>query len=516
MLLVFLLCCSSLPSCVFGRDKCQAGQSCWPSNDDFRELGSLIDGDVYLRGDWGWDRAIKLKNPRLNIKPGVVVMAQHSTDVRIAVDFSVNRNLDLSIKSSGHCYSGNCMKLNSFHIDVSRLTNMTLDKQTMTLKAGAGIDFADMYKLCDSQGVLVVGGMCPTVHNVGFAAGGGHGPLIRSYGLGADNVVSLDLVTAAGHLIYVSAENNSDIFWAARGGGGGAYGIVVSMTLNVYSAPSSLVALSMSWPFIHNDLRVGEPILIDWLESIQHNLPDAWTFYTVSMKEAPKGIAPFIAPGFDSKTMDGVLNLVGLYNGPWDQSMLDSVTRLMQLGQQEQLLCKLKNFTSFKKWHDQVWFASEGLTPYRSYMASYFTQPELNASELARVLIDAVIELPHGTVNMQYGVQLGGKISRPDSASSVSADFRTALMMQQTGASWHKVADDDANIAWVNKVGNTIASMDGVRGAYLNEASPAAISGYEELFWGNNQTFKKLQNIKDDMDPLDTFECFQCVYSSNL
>ena len=185
-------------------------------------------------------------------------------------------NLDVSIKSTGHCYSGNCMKEGSLHIDLTRMKALALDKNNMLLHAQPGANFEEMYKLCDENQVLVVGGMCPTVAPVGFSLGGGHGPLIRSYGLGADNLVAVEVVTAAGELITASETSNSELFWAMRGGGGGSFGVVVGLTMRVHKAPAQMVSLSCAWPLIKNKERVGEPILAEWYGDLMTNMADGW------------------------------------------------------------------------------------------------------------------------------------------------------------------------------------------------------------------------------------------------
>jgi len=489
------------------RTQCTAGQSCWPTSDVFRSLS--VAGAVVLPGDKAWKDAITLKNKRLDIVPGAVLMAQTPGDIQAGVNFSVAHNLDVSVKSSGHCYSGNCMKPGSFHLDLTGMKGMTLDVDAMELTVQPGTDFTSMYTLCDSKGVLVSGGMCGTVGPVGFSLGGGHGPLIRSLGLGADSILRATLVDASGAIVNASSSSNPDLFWALRGGGGGAFGIVTSLTFQVYKAPTQMVSMQCAWPFKHSGKEVAEPLIAELMGSILPKMPDEWMWYSAAMKTplGPKGL------GFNYLTMNGVFVIDGLYNGAWSPEMLASVAPVQALGKEEQLGCKLTNWTSFKGWHDKAWFSTEGPIAYRTYMASSFAQGGFDASGLANLMASTTIGLPETAVNMMFGVQLGGKVARPDGNTSVGPALRNALFMQENDADWTSARKDAEEIAGCTALGDAVANVTGMKGAYLNEPDPGKVEGqYEDLFWGS-ATFAELQSVKNKWDPNAMFQCHQCVHN---
>jgi len=491
--------------------RCLSSESCWPSENDLRQLGGSLQGDLVLSGDRGWKAAIKLKNKLLDITPGAVVMAETAADVQAAVRFAGDKNLATSVKSTGSCYNGNCMQEGSLHIDLSRMNTNKVDKDKMELLAQPGTNFEELYKLCDAHNVLVVGGMCKGVGPVGYSLGGGHGPLIRSYGLGADNIVSVDLVAANGDLVHASSDENSDLLWALRGGGGGAFGIVTSIALRLHPAPTQMVSVSCTWPMSKGGKRVGESIIADWHSRVMPALPDEWQTYSVAMK-SPLGPK---APGWNYLTMNGLFNVEGLYNGPWSESMLNSIDDLLQLGKEEQLSCQLSNFSSFKLWHDQAWFASEGPIDFRVKLASSFAQPNFDSEAHAKLLMDTVIPLPAQAINMMFGVQLGGKIWRPDSDTSISPDFRNGLFFQENDADWNFPWADKEQMSWASEVGDAFAALPGFSGTYVNEIDPIGRGErgtYEELVWGS-KTFAALQDVKKTWDSEELFACEQCVHS---
>ena len=159
------------------RTKCvSTNATCWPTSASFAALNR--DVDVVLPGDKAWASAIKIKNPRLHIVPGAVVMANNASDVVLAIKYAAAHDLEISIKSTGHCYSGNCMGEGSLHLDLTRMGKVSVDTASMEMTTEPGTNFKAMYEKADNSGVLVVGGMCPTVGPVGYALGGGHGTKI--------------------------------------------------------------------------------------------------------------------------------------------------------------------------------------------------------------------------------------------------------------------------------------------------------------------------------------------------
>ena len=167
---------------VSASSKCTgANASCWPSDDELEDLGKSLSGDLYLPNkvlDWcGWSKATYLHNKRIDQKPSAAIMAETAADVQAVVSFAFARNLLLSVKSTGHCYSGNCMSDDSLHLDLSRMNNVTVVTDAMMVFIEPGSNFDALYSAADAAEVLAAGGMCGTVGPVGFSLGGGHGPL---------------------------------------------------------------------------------------------------------------------------------------------------------------------------------------------------------------------------------------------------------------------------------------------------------------------------------------------------
>ncbi|KAF8629481.1 hypothetical protein AX15_003414 [Amanita polypyramis BW_CC] len=180
--------------------------------------------------------------------PILGVDARQVSDVQAAVKFSAKYNLRLVVKNTGHDYLGRSMARGAFMLWTYNLKNISYDgyfipqgspnnRSYEAITLGAGVQWYEAYNAVNVLGRVVVGGLS-IGGSIGAAGGwimgGGHSPLAPKYGLGADNAVQFTVVLASGQYVTANEYNHSDIFWALRGGGGGTYGVVVSVTYRTH------------------------------------------------------------------------------------------------------------------------------------------------------------------------------------------------------------------------------------------------------------------------------------------
>ena len=158
-------------------------------------------------------------------------------DVQLAIGFATLFNIRLVIRNTGHDYNGKStgaggLAIWTHHLDSIEIIDWSDDHYTgKAIKLGAGVQGIDAYEAANAEGLAVVGGECPTVGIAGgYSQGGGHSALASRYGLAADQTLEFEVVTARGEYLVANRENNSDLYWALSGGGGGTYGVVLSMT----------------------------------------------------------------------------------------------------------------------------------------------------------------------------------------------------------------------------------------------------------------------------------------------
>ncbi|HEY3331382.1 MAG TPA: FAD-binding oxidoreductase [Capsulimonadaceae bacterium] len=168
-------------------------------------------------------------NGRIDRRPAVVVNAVNAADVQLAVNFARDSGLRLAVRGQGHHVAGHSVCDDGVVVDLSAMKAITVDTDAQTARVEPGLTVGEFFGAIEEKGLIVTVGSHATVGLAGFTLGGGIGLLMGKYGLASDNLLSVDIVTADGQLRVASESENSDLFWAVRGGGSN-FGIVTSLT----------------------------------------------------------------------------------------------------------------------------------------------------------------------------------------------------------------------------------------------------------------------------------------------
>ncbi|KAK4244849.1 hypothetical protein C7999DRAFT_34832, partial [Corynascus novoguineensis] len=181
--------------------------------------------------------------------PVFLINATEARHVQSGVQFAKKHNIRLVIKSTGHDYMGRSNAPNSLSIWTHYLKDIKTHKSfrpkhcntiidTTVVTVGAGVQLWDLYNALDLENQTVVGGSCKTVSVGGYVTGGGHGLLSSTYGMAADEVLEMELVTADGDIVTANECQNKDLFWAMRGGGVSTFGVLTSVTMKTHPTPN--------------------------------------------------------------------------------------------------------------------------------------------------------------------------------------------------------------------------------------------------------------------------------------
>ena len=204
-----------------------------PGGPDWASLAGRMQGAVLLPGAPDFAVAAPVFNRVFDATvPQALVRCASANDVALALAFARQNGLALTVRSGGHGYTGNSATTGMV-IDVGPLDAIAIGSGTATI--GAGAKLVDIYDKLAGQGVCIPSGSCPTIGIAGIAQGGGIGVVDRAYGLTCDNLVSAQVVLADGSVVTCDASMHADLFWALRGGGGGNFGIVTSLTFNTFA-----------------------------------------------------------------------------------------------------------------------------------------------------------------------------------------------------------------------------------------------------------------------------------------
>ena len=225
-------------------------------------LRDNLDGDVVVRGDAEWDEARLAWNLAADQRPAAVVYPESADDVVAIVAFARDRGFRLTTQSTGHFAN----TLDSFDdtilVKTSRLRGLEIDPETRTARVEAGVLWGEVSLAAAEHGLAALSGSSPDVGVVGYTLGGGLGWLARRYGLAANSVLAVELVTADGRRVRTDTDNEPDLFWALRGGGG-SFGIVTAIEFSLYPVPEVYAGI-LFFPFE----RAGE-ILNAWREWVE-------------------------------------------------------------------------------------------------------------------------------------------------------------------------------------------------------------------------------------------------------
>lgn len=227
----------------------QAATAAGPTASDWRALATSLDGALVRRGEDDYRRRKLLFNTRFDaVRPLAVVEAQTVADVVEAIGFARRFGLRARPRAGGHSYVGASTVGDGLVIDVRRLRSVAYDAASGRAEVGAGARSYGVHTALAAHGRALPTGTCPTVGVTGLTLGGGIGVDSVERGLTCDVLSGLTLVTADGRIRSVDDAREPDLLWAARGGGGGSFGVVTSLSCLTHPAHrTGVFTLDFAW-----------------------------------------------------------------------------------------------------------------------------------------------------------------------------------------------------------------------------------------------------------------------------
>jgi len=207
-----------------------------------QNFADRLRGRLLRPGDGGYDEARKLWNGMIERHPALIARCAGAADVIAAVQFARDHRLLVSVKGGGHNITGNAVCEGGLTIDLSPMKGVRVDPVKRTARAEAGLNWGEYNRETQAFGLASTGGVVSTTGIAGLTLGGGLGWLHGKHGLSCDNVLSADIVTANGKFLTVDADENSDLFWGLRGGGGN-FGVVTSFQYRLHPVDAVLAGM---------------------------------------------------------------------------------------------------------------------------------------------------------------------------------------------------------------------------------------------------------------------------------
>jgi hypothetical protein len=240
-----------------------------------QDLATGFGGELIQPGDAAYDEARAVWNGMFDRRPAVVARPASVADVQAAVNFARKHGLSVAVRGGGHSASGYGVCDDGIVIDLCAMSSVEVDPAAQVARAGAGANWGQFDAATQEHGLAVTGGRFSTTGIAGLTLGSGSGWLERKCGLTADNLLSVELVTAGGGVLTASAEENPELFWGIRGGGGN-FGVVTSFTYRLHDVG----------PLVYGGLMAAAPdrapdtlrFLRDWFADAPEDLGGAMAF----------------------------------------------------------------------------------------------------------------------------------------------------------------------------------------------------------------------------------------------
>lgn len=221
-----------------------------PDTTEAGRLRRCLQGTIVQQGDPGYDAARRVWNGMIDRKPAMIAFCAGAADVAAVVNFARSGEYRASVRAGGHNVAGCSVCDNGIVIDLSRMKGITVDPDQRIARADAGLTLGEFDAATQAFGLATTMGVMGGTGIAGLTLGGGFGRLGRKYGLACDNLIAAEVVTADGRLVTASAEQNADLFWGIRGGGGN-FGIVTRFEYRLHPVGPDILHASLTYDRRH-------------------------------------------------------------------------------------------------------------------------------------------------------------------------------------------------------------------------------------------------------------------------
>ncbi|MGA7949176.1 MAG: FAD-binding oxidoreductase [Thiobacillaceae bacterium] len=448
-------------------------------------LKMRLKGLMLLPDDPGYEESRTVWNAMIDKKPAIVVRCLGTADVLACMQFAQEHDTLLCIKGGGHNIAGLATADGALMLDMSLMRGVWVDPLHKVVHAQAGCLLSDVDRETQLHGLATVLGFVSQTGIAGLTLGGGFGYLTRRFGWTSDNVVGIDLVTADGHVVRASNDENPDLFWGLRGGGGN-FGVVTGIEYALHPVGPEVVGGLVAWP------ASAAPEVLTLYRSVAEEAPPELTLVTF-IRPAPP--APWLPKDTHGKPIVAIL---ACHSGHPEEGE-KAVASIKSFGKPIGDILVRRPYVQMQSLLDAT--QPKGRCYY--WKSEYLSRIE---PALCEKVIEhaAKIRSPHSAVIL---FQLGGALNQ-QSVEHSPVGNRDARYVFNIAGSWEQSGDDRANIEWAREAWNDMKSYS-TGGTYINfltedegpQRTQAALgSGIERLAtvkakWDPQNLFRTNRNI---------------------
>jgi FAD/FMN-containing dehydrogenase len=463
-----------------------AGEETVLKGEAVEQFRSSLRGELLHAGDAGYDEARSIWNGMIDKRPALIARATGVADVIEAVNFARTNDLLVSVRGGGHNVAGLAVSDGGLMIDLSLMKGVRVDPGARTARAQPGATLGDLDRETQAFGLAVPAGIVSTTGIAGLTLGGGIGWLSRKHGLTSDNLLSADIVTADGRFLTASEEENADLFWGLRGGGGN-FGIVTSFEYRAHALGPMVVAGLILYPMD----KATE--FLRFYRDFVAAAPEELTA-TPLLRLAPA--APFLAPEVHGAPVVGV---AVLYAGPIEDGQR-AVQPLKAFGAPLVDLISPKPFMALQTMFDAA--APHG----NQYYLKTEYLPGLSDDAIETIAAyGATITSP---LSLAAFFHLGGAVSRV-AEQDTAFSHRDAAFAMNIQASWLDPQESDEHIRWTRDFWEAMQPFS-TGGVYVNFLSEDEGEDRVRAAYGATK-YERLVALKNKYDPTNLFRLNQNI-----
>lgn len=441
-----------------------------------QDFQASLRGQAVLPGDADYDEARKVWNGMIDRRPSLIARCAGVADVSRAVRLARNQNLLLAVRGGGHNVAGAGTCDGGLVIDLSPMKAVLVESKRSIVRVEPGATWKDFDEETQKYGLATTGGLVSSTGVAGFTLGGGIGWLVRKHGLACDNLLSAEVVTADGQLVRASADENPELLWGLRGGGGN-FGVVTAFEFALH--PVSTVVGGI----------------------VAHPLPRArevLQFYRDFIATAPDELTTIV---IFATTPEGhqIIGIAACYAGPVEQGE-EVIRPLKEFGPPVMDMMGPLPYTALQQANDPT--APAGL---QNYWKAAFLQ------DLSDEASDAIIESATNAtspLSMIHIHQLGGAMNRV-AADAAAFGHRDEGFVVNIIGTWPTPVDNDKHIDWVRDLFSALQPY--AHGAYINFLGD---EGQERVRSAYGSNYERLVALKHKYDPTNLFRLNQNICKS--
>jgi len=442
------------------------------------ELRTRFSGQLLQPADAGYEDARKVHNGLIDKRPTLIARCRGVADIADAIDLARRRKLEVAVRGGGHNVAGRATVDNGLMIDLATMKGIHVDPRARTARVQGGVTWAELNRETQVHGLAVTGGVVSTTGIAGLTLGGGLGWLMSKYGLALDNLRSVELVTADGRVLRASEEEEPDLFWALRGGGGN-FGVAASFEYQLHPVGPTITGGLVAHPFE----RARD--VLKFFREFTASLPDEMTV-VAGLLHAPDGSGTKLAA------------IVACHCGPVADG--EAATRpLKQFGTPAMDAIGPMPYAQLNGMLDGG-FPRGALNYWKSGFLKQLSDDTIEA------MVDSFARCPApmGSLLLEHFHGAATRVKATDTAFPHRADGLNLVILGE----WMDPAQNQACIAWTRK---SYADLEAFMkpGRYVNYLADDEAGDPAAAAYGPN--YPRLQQIKAKYDPGNFFHVNQNI-----